>query len=49
MRVAYMQGLCPNRAPNDVKLPQYANLFEYEELLPMNVDRMCLYWRNGWQ
>jgi len=49
VRVAYMQGLCPNRAPNEVKLPKYAQLFEYEEFLPMNVDRMCLYWRNGWQ
>jgi len=49
VRVAYMQGLCPNRAPNEVKLPKYAHLFEYEEFLPMNVDRMCLYWRNGWQ
>jgi glyoxylase-like metal-dependent hydrolase (beta-lactamase superfamily II) len=49
VRVAYTQGLCPNRAPNEVKLPKYAQLFEYEEFLPMNVDRMCLYWRNGWQ
>ena len=49
VRVAYQQGLCPNRAPNEVKLPKYAHLFEYEEFLPMNVDRMCLYWRNGWQ
>jgi catechol 2,3-dioxygenase-like lactoylglutathione lyase family enzyme len=49
VRVADMQGLCPNRAPIEVKLPKYANLFEYEEFLPMNVDRMCLYWRNGWQ
>jgi hypothetical protein len=22
---------------------------QYEAFLPMNVDRMCLYWRNGWQ
>ena len=49
VRIAYMQGLCPNRAPNEVKLPKYAHLYEYEEFLPMNVDRMCLYWRNGWQ
>ena len=49
VRVAYQQGLCPNRAPSEVKLPKYSQLFEYEEFLPMNVDRMCLYWRNGWQ
>jgi len=49
VRVAYLQGLCPDRAPNEVKLPKYESLFEYREFLPMNVDRMCLYWRNGWQ
>ena len=49
VRVAYLAGLCPDRAPSEVKLPQYENLFQYAAFLPMNVDRMCLYWRNGWQ
>ena len=49
VRVAYLAGLCPERAPNEVKLPQYEHLFQYAAFLPMNVDRMCLYWRNGWQ
>jgi glyoxylase-like metal-dependent hydrolase (beta-lactamase superfamily II) len=49
VRVAYQAGLCPDRAPNEVKLPKYQHLFQYEAFLPMNVDRMCLYWRNGWQ
>jgi glyoxylase-like metal-dependent hydrolase (beta-lactamase superfamily II) len=49
VRVAYLAGLCPDRAPNEVKLPQYEHLFQYATFLPMNVDRMCLYWRNGWQ
>jgi glyoxylase-like metal-dependent hydrolase (beta-lactamase superfamily II) len=49
VRVAYVAGLCPDRAPNEVKLPQYSQLYQYEAFLPMNVDRMCLYWRNGWQ
>jgi glyoxylase-like metal-dependent hydrolase (beta-lactamase superfamily II) len=49
VRVAYLAGLCPDRAPGEVKLPQYAHLFQYAAFLPMNVDRMCLYWRNGWQ
>jgi hypothetical protein len=49
VRVAYQAGLCPDRAPNEVKLPKYQQLFQYEAFLPMNVDRMCLYWRNGWQ
>jgi hypothetical protein len=47
--VAYLGGLCPDRAPSEVKLPQYEHLFQYAAFLPMNVDRMCLYWRNGWQ
>lgn len=49
VRVAYLEGKCPDRAPQEVKLPKYSQLFQYEAFLPMNVDRMCLYWRNGWQ
>jgi glyoxylase-like metal-dependent hydrolase (beta-lactamase superfamily II) len=49
VRVAYLAGQCPDRAPNEVKLPQWEHLFQYGAFLPMNVDRMCLYWRNGWQ
>jgi len=49
VRVAYLAGKCPDQAPQEVKLPKYQSLFQYEAFLPMNVDRMCLYWRNGWQ
>jgi glyoxylase-like metal-dependent hydrolase (beta-lactamase superfamily II) len=49
VRVAYKEGKCPDRAPQEVKLPKYADWFQYQAFLPMNVDRMCLYWRNGWQ
>ena len=49
VRVAYLAGQCPDRAPDAVKLPQYEHPFQYAAFLPMNVDRMCLYWRNGWQ
>ena len=49
VRVAYLAGQCPNEAPQKVKLPKYESWFQYEAFLPMNVDRMCLYWRNGWQ
>jgi glyoxylase-like metal-dependent hydrolase (beta-lactamase superfamily II) len=49
VRVAYLAGQCPDRAPNEVKLPKWEHLFQYQAFLPMNVDRMCLYWRNGWQ
>jgi glyoxylase-like metal-dependent hydrolase (beta-lactamase superfamily II) len=49
VRVAYLAGQCPDRAPNEVTLPKWEHLFQYKAFLPMNVDRMCLYWRNGWQ
>lgn len=49
VRVAYKEGKCPEPAPEEVKLPKYESWFGYKEYLPMNVDRMCLYWRNGWQ
>ena len=49
VRVAHSEGKCPDRAPAEVKLPKYAGWFQYDAYLPLNVDRMCLYWRNGWQ
>lgn len=49
VRVAHAEGKCPDRAPTEVKLPKYEKWFQYETYLPLNVDRMCLYWRNGWQ
>lgn len=49
VRVAYLEGKCPDRAPQEVKLPKYEKWFRYDTFLSMNVDRMCLYWRNGWQ
>jgi len=33
----------------EVKLPRYESWTRYAEFLPMNVERLCLYWRNGWQ
>lgn len=49
VRIAHAEGKCPDRAPVEVKLPKYAHWFQYDAYLPLNVDRMCLYWRNGWQ
>ena len=49
VRVAHQEGKCPDRAVQEVRLPQYESWFNYESTLPLNVDRMCLYWRNGWQ
>jgi glyoxylase-like metal-dependent hydrolase (beta-lactamase superfamily II) len=49
VRIAHSQGKCPDAATREVRLPQYEHWFNYESTLPLNVERMCLYWRNGWQ
>jgi len=33
----------------EVQLPKYESWFRYAEFFPTNVERFCLYWRNGWQ
>jgi glyoxylase-like metal-dependent hydrolase (beta-lactamase superfamily II) len=49
VRVAAAEGKCFDQAMKDVKLPKYESWGRYNEFLPMNVERLCLYWRNGWQ
>jgi len=49
VRVAASQGKCPDAAMKEVKLPKYESWGRYNEFLPGNVERMCFYWRNGWQ
>lgn len=49
VRVAATQGKCPDAAMKEVKLPKYESWPRYKEFLPMNVERMCFYWRNGWR
>ncbi len=49
VRVAHSQGKCPDVATKEIKLPKYETWVTYEEYLPLNIDRLCLYWRNGWQ
>ena len=49
VRVAAAQGKCFDEAMKEVKLPKYESWARYAEFLPMNVERLCYYWRNGWQ
>jgi glyoxylase-like metal-dependent hydrolase (beta-lactamase superfamily II) len=49
VRVAAAEGKCFDQAMKDVRLPKYESWGRYNEFLPMNVERLCLYWRNGWQ
>jgi glyoxylase-like metal-dependent hydrolase (beta-lactamase superfamily II) len=49
VRVVAAEGKCFDQAMKEVKLPKYESWGRYNEFLPMNVERLCLYWRNGWQ
>lgn len=49
VRVAADQGKCIDPAMKEVKLPKYEQWDRYNEFLPGNIERMCFYWRNGWQ
>ena len=40
-------GRCIDTAIKEVKLPQYAMLANYEQWLPMNVERYCLLYSGG--
>jgi len=40
-------GKCMDTAIREVKLPKYATLNNYENWLPMNVERYCLHYSGG--
>lgn len=40
-------GRCMDTAIKEVKLLQYATLANYEQWLPMNVERYCLLYSGG--
>ena len=40
-------GKCIDTAMREVKLPKYATLTNYENWLPLNVERYCLYYSGG--
>jgi hypothetical protein len=40
-------GKCYDTAIKEVKLPQYGTLTNYEQWLPMNVERYCLLYSGG--
>ena len=43
----FATGKCVDTAMREVKLPKYATLTNYENWLPMNVERYCLYYSGG--
>ena len=40
-------GRCMDNAIKEVRLPKYATLANYENWMPMNVERYCLLWSGG--
>ncbi|HWP34697.1 MAG TPA: MBL fold metallo-hydrolase, partial [Thermodesulfobacteriota bacterium] len=49
VRQAAAEGKCFERAMQEVRLPKYESWGRYAEFLPGNVERLCYYWRNGWE
>jgi len=49
VRQAAADGKCIDKAMAEVKLPKYEQWGRYKEFLPGNIERMCFYWRNGWE
>ena len=50
VRVAYATGPVSESCAERSQAAEITRISSsIEEFLPMNVDRMCLYWRNGWQ
>ena len=49
VRQAAAEGKCFDQAMKDIKLPKYEKWGNYNEYLPGNIERLCYYWRNGWE
>ncbi len=49
VRKANAEGKCFDDAMKEIKLPKYEKWGRYNEFLPGNIERMCFYWRNGWE
>jgi glyoxylase-like metal-dependent hydrolase (beta-lactamase superfamily II) len=48
VRVAASQGKCWDAAMKEVKLPQYEKWANYENFLPMNIEKFCNFWGRGY-
>ena len=40
---------CIDPAMKEIALPKYAEWTNYKEFLPFNVERLCHYWRFGYE
>lgn len=48
MKQAARDGKCIDTAMAEIKLPKYAKWGNYERFLPMNIERNCVWWSNGY-
>ena len=48
VREANAAGKCIDTAMKEIKMPKYS-LWERQQFLPGNIERMCYFFRNGWQ
>jgi glyoxylase-like metal-dependent hydrolase (beta-lactamase superfamily II) len=42
------EGKCADQAMKEIKLPKYEKWGNYNEYLPMNIERYCYYWSRGY-
>jgi glyoxylase-like metal-dependent hydrolase (beta-lactamase superfamily II) len=48
VRKAAPEGKCIDTAMKEIKLPKYEKWANYETALPMNIERYCYWWSNGY-
>jgi glyoxylase-like metal-dependent hydrolase (beta-lactamase superfamily II) len=48
VKKAASEGKCIDNAMAEIKLPKYEKWSGYERFLPMNIERYCYWWSNGY-
>jgi len=48
VKKAAPEGKCIDTAMKEIKLPKYEKWGNYENALPMNIERYCYWWSNGY-
>ena len=48
VKKAALEGKCTDTAMKEIKLPKYEKWNNYENGLPMNIERFCYWWSNGY-
>jgi hypothetical protein len=48
VKKAHGENKCIDTAIREIKLPKYQSWGNYEQHLPMNVERYCYFFGRGW-